>query len=118
MRDHKDLDVWRISMSWVEAVYEASARWPSEERYGLISQVRRSAVSVPANISEGAARHGTREFVHFLGIARASLAEAETLLILAGRLGYSPGETIGKLLEEQNRIARMLSGLVAALRSR
>lgn len=118
MRDHKDLDVWRLSMDWVEAVYQASGKWPYEERYGLISQVRRSAVSVPANIAEGAARHGTREFVHFLGIARASLAEAETLLILAGRLGYSPAGRIDALLEQQNRIARMLSGLVAALRSR
>ncbi len=87
LRSHHDLDVWKLSLDWVEAVYRCSSMWPSDERFGLVSQVRRSAVSVAANIAEGAGRRGTGEFIQFVGIARGSLAEAETHLLIARRLG-------------------------------
>ncbi|MFY7853623.1 MAG: four helix bundle protein, partial [Brevundimonas sp.] len=85
---YRDLDVWKLAVDWVEAVYRATSNWPSEERFGLTSQLRRAAVSVASNIAEGAARRSTGEFLQFIGMARGSLAEAETQLLIASRLGY------------------------------
>ncbi|WP_428153706.1 four helix bundle protein [Brevundimonas sp.] len=118
LRTHRDLDVWKLSLDWVEAVYRCSASWPSDERFGLISQVRRAAVSVAANIAEGAGRNGTGEFVHFIGIARGSLAEVETHLLIASRLGYLTTDHLQTLLADMERIGRMLSGLSTRLKQR
>ncbi|WP_426024483.1 four helix bundle protein [Brevundimonas sp. PWP3-1b1] len=118
LRTHRDLDVWKLSLDWVEAVYRCSVSWPSDERFGLISQVRRSAVSVAANIAEGAGRNGTGEFVHFLGIARGSLAEVETHLLIAARLGYLTTDDLQPLLADMERIGRMLSALSSRLKQR
>ncbi|MFN6982592.1 MAG: four helix bundle protein [Brevundimonas sp.] len=118
LRTHRDLDVWKLSLDWVEAVYRCSVSWPSDERFGLISQVRRSAVSVAANIAEGAGRNGTGEFVHFLGIARGSLAEVETHLLIAARLGYLTTDNLQPLLADMDRIGRMLSALSTRLKQR
>ena len=118
LRTHRDLDVWKLSVDWVEAVYRCSVSWPSDERFGLISQVRRSAVSVAANIAEGAGRNGTGEFVHFLGIARGSLAEVETHLLIAARLGYLTTDDLQPLLADMERIGRMLSALSSRLKQR
>ncbi len=85
IRGYRDLLVWRKAMDWVERGYEATSHWPRDERFGLISQIRRAAVSVASNIAEGAARRSTGEFIQFLGISRGSLAEAETQLLLAER---------------------------------
>lgn len=118
MDTHRDLDVWKLSLDWVEAVYRRSADWPSDERFGLTGQVRRAAVSVAANIAEGAGRKGTGEFIHFLGIARGSLAEAETHLLIATRLGYLDADQLSMLLADVERIGRMLSALTARLKQR
>ncbi|WOB79237.1 four helix bundle protein [Brevundimonas nasdae] len=118
LRTHRDLDVWKLSLDWVEAVYRCSALWPSDERFGLISQVRRAAVSVAANIAEGAGRKGTGEFVQFIGVARGSLAEVETHLLIAGRLGYLTPDQLQPLLAEMERIGRMLSALSTRLKQR
>lgn len=75
---HKDLNVWKESIQLVIDVYEITQKLPSEEKYGLISQIRRSAVSVPSNISEGVGRSSTKEFIRFLDIANGSLSELET----------------------------------------
>jgi four helix bundle protein len=99
-------------------VYRVSSLWPQAERFGLTSQVRRAAVSVPANIAEGAERHGTAEFLQFLGIASGSLAETETHLLLAVRLGMLTAEDAAPLEQLAAEIGKMLSGLKRSLRSR
>jgi four helix bundle protein len=115
---YRDLQVWVRSLDWAESIYKATARWPSDERFGLISQIRRSAVSIASNIAEGAARRTTGEFVQFVGIARGSLAEAETQLILARRLDYISDEQVKGLLDRSDEISRMLAALAAALAKR
>ena len=87
-RPHEGLEVWREAMTLVEAIYACSARFPDAERFGLTSQIRRAAVSVPSNIAEGAARRSTPEFQRFLSIARGSLSELDTQLQIAVRLNY------------------------------
>jgi four helix bundle protein len=118
LRTHRDLDVWKLSINWVEAVYRCSATWPPDERFSLTSQVRRSAVSVAANIAEGAGRKGTGEFIQFLGIARGSLAEVETHLLIAERLNYLTPDQLRPVLADLERIGRMLSVLSARLKQR
>lgn len=85
-RDHRNLRVWQEAIALVEMVYRFTATFPREEQYGLTSQLRRAAVSVPANIAEGAARTGTKELLHFLSIASGSLSELDTLLEVCERL--------------------------------
>lgn len=86
-RPHERLDVWRDSMNLVEMIYRLTGTFPHDERFGLTSQLRRAAVSIPSNIAEGAARRSTPEYLHFLSIARGSLSEASTQLQIARRLG-------------------------------
>ena len=112
---YRDLEVWRHALDWTEAIYQTTTHWPRDERFGLISQVRRAAVSVVSNIAEGSARKSTGEFMQFIGIARGSLAEAETQLILAQRLNYLPSADAKALLGGSERISRMLVGLSASL---
>lgn len=118
VRSYRDLIVWQKSLSWVETVYLNSRDWPSDERFGLISQARRAAVSVSANIAEGSGRRSTGEFLQFLGIARGSLAETETLLLLALRLGYSEEALVQQMLTDAEEISRMLASLIASLKRR
>ena len=117
-QNHRDLKVWQISIDLVETVYRLSRSWPKHELYGLVSQVRRAAVSVPANVAEGAGRKSTGEFIQFVGIARGSLAELETLLVVAGRLDYLEREPLEHLLADIAEVGRMLSGLMHSLRDR
>ncbi len=117
-RSHRDLKVWQIALDVTETLYRITADWPRHEQYGLISQVRRAAVSVPANIAEGAGRRTPGEFVHFVGIARGSLAELETLLIIARRLGYVEEPVYRTLSEELFELGRMATGLLRSLNER
>lgn len=118
VQSYQDLEVWRQSMDLAETVWRLSARFPTQERYGMTSQLRRAATSVPANIAEGAQRHGTGEFPQFLGIASGSLAETETFLLLAERLDLLPPERSKAALEQADAVGRMLSGLKRSLQTR
>jgi four helix bundle protein len=112
---HKDLDVWKKAMDLAAQVYSLTARFPKEELYGLTSQIRRSAVSIPSNIAEGAARHSRKEFIQFLHIASGSVAELETQLLLAIRMGFIPGDSIISHVEE---VRKPLLGLLRSLKKK
>ena len=88
MRPHQKLEAWAKGIELVIAIYKNNEHFPKEERYGLTSQIRRAAVSIPANIAEGAGRHSRKEFAHFLSNSQGSASELETELIIANRLGY------------------------------
>lgn len=115
LQSYRELVVWQKSMTLAESIYRFSSQLPKEEIYGLRSQLTRAAVSIPANIAEGQARQSTGEFLHFLGIARGSLAELETLLMLCGRLNYFPSETVESVLKDCEEIGKLLTGLVKSL---
>lgn len=117
-RPHENLDVWRRSVDLVVDIYEVTKCFPSDEKFGLTSQIRRAAVSIPANIAEGAGRNHEKEFVHFLGIAQGSSSELETELLIALRLGFIEEEIYQKIYEDVNVIARMIVGLTNHLKGR
>ena len=100
MATHKELDVWKEAIDLVTKVYGLTNGFPDTEKFGLISQIRRSAVSVPSNIAEGAARGTNKEYVHFLNISLASLSELETQLIISEKLNYPSDPQIVKDLEK------------------
>jgi|SRR5580692_5176012 four helix bundle protein len=104
----KDLKIWQKSMVLVEECYKASANLPSEERFGLTSQIRRASTSVPANIAEGFGRWNTREFLRFLAIASGSLRELETHLVIACRLGFLSERAIEPIFQSIDDLARMM----------
>lgn len=97
---HKNLDAWKKSVNLVVEIYKLTSCFPQEEQFGLISQIRRSSVSIPSNIAEGAARNSNAEFIRFLNIAQGSLAELETQLIISRELGFLDSEDIFHLIDE------------------
>ncbi len=111
MAGYRDLVVWQKSMELVADVYRATESFPKYELYGLVNQLRRAAVSIPSNVAEGQARNSKKEFHQFVGHARGSLAEVETQIELACRLGYLSRGVASKLLDEAGHIGRMLTGL-------
>ena len=116
IKSYRDLLVWQKSMDLAQSIYSITARYPPEERFGLTAQMRRAAVSIPSNIAEGSSRNSTGEYLNFLGIARGSLAELETQLMLAERLSLSPVPA-PDLSMETAEVGRLLNGLMRALRS-
>jgi four helix bundle protein len=116
LRSFRELVVWQKSVDLAEKVYLATKGFPKEELFGLTSQMRRAAVSIPSNIAEGQSRNSTGEFLQFLGIARGSLAELETQIELARRLGYLTPQQAEALLAECTEIGKTLSGLMKSLR--
>ena len=111
MRPHEKLDVWKKAIDFVVAVYRATDDFPNEERFGLISQLRRAAVSILANIAEGAGRKSSREFAHFLSTSQGSASEVDTELLIASRLGYFESSRYSELRASLDEIGRMLTGL-------
>ena len=116
VRRHYDLKVWQVSIQLVKKIYVVTTAFPNEETYGLVSQMRRAAISIPSNIAEGAARGGTKEFIHFLGVARGSLSELETQLYISKELGYvTNAQDVDSQIEE---IFRLLGGLISSLKDK
>ena len=113
VRTHKDLEVWKEAMQLVRNVYTWSQNLPKEEVYGLVTQIRRAAISIPSNIAEGAARGSRREFRQFLYVALGSLAELETQIFLAKELFGVDDEGLLAQMEKQRRL---LLGLIKSLR--
>ena len=114
--NYRDLAVWQKAMDLVEAVYEQTERLPNHEMFGLRSQLRRSAVSVPSNIAEGQGRRSRREFCKFLKIARGSLCEMETQILIAERLKYVPAGVAAQIIAKCAEVGRLLNGLIRSLR--
>ena len=118
LKSYRDLEVWKQSINLVAQIYLASKGFPPDERFGLTSQVRRAAVSVPSNIAEGAARTTTGEYLQGLSVASGSLAEVETQIIVASRLEMLLPRDMERLLGQADGISKMLGGLKRSLQSR
>ncbi len=118
VQDYRDLIIWQKAIDLVPEVYRLIKRFPKEETYALADQVRRAAVSIPANIAEGQARQHTREFLQHLSVARGSLGELDTLLIVASRLGYLTEYESAELERSLLDLRRPLITLILRLREK
>jgi four helix bundle protein len=110
-RSYRDLEVWKLSVELVKEVYRTTVEFPNYELYGLTNQIRRAAVSIPANIAEGQARNSSKEFRQFLSVAFGSAAELETHLIIAREIGYLTNEKYQYLMDPLERIMKMVKSL-------
>ena len=116
VKSYKDLMIWQRSMDLVEFIYRLTEDFPPKENFGLVSQMRRAAVSIPSNIAEGYGRQSTGSYSQFLLIARGSLFELETQLEISTRLKYVPTTESKKILSEIVEISKMISSLISKLR--
>ena len=114
-KHYKELLVWQKGMNLAKLVYKLTMRFPAEQRYGLTSQLRRAAISVPSNIAEGQGRRTTADFVKYLSIAYGSLREVETQALIARRLNYVAEVALNKVLNHAGEVGRLLNGLMASL---
>ncbi|GMQ30149.1 four helix bundle protein [Algoriphagus confluentis] len=112
MHNYKELNVWKRSIKLCSAIYKLTANFPNEERFGLISQIRRASVSVPSNIAEGGGRRTNREFVHFLGVAHGSICELESQLHVSVELEFADFVKIESIIDEITEIQKMLYALI------
>lgn len=116
-QSYRQLVAWQKAMEFVREIYRVTRTFPGDEIYGLTSQLRRAAVSVPSNIAEGQARYSPREFYRFLQVARGSVAEIETQLEIALSLDYLTSASARSLLSKTAELGRILNGLIAATKS-
>jgi four helix bundle protein len=112
MKTHKDLNVWKESVLLVTLIYDKTKSFPKDELFGLTSQIRRSSVSIPSNISEGAARESNKEYLRFLYIAQGSLSELDTQLLIANNLNFLINSDYAQIDERIISIRKMLAGLI------
>ena len=117
IRDYKELEVWKKSVALTIELYKLTGGFPVAERFGLTSQIRRASISVPANIAEGWGRGSRGEYIQFLTVARGSLMELETHLIIAGNLNFLDSEKSDRAMSMVNEIEKMLNRLIAVLRN-
>ena len=118
METHKDLRVWQQGIEMVTSIYMRTKAFPKDEVFGLVSQMRRAAVSVPSNIAEGYARGTDREKLHFLRISSGSMSEIETQLMLSLNLGYISQEVYDELSERVTSVWKQLNALISSLKKR
>lgn len=112
MKTHKDLNVWQESINLVTLIYEKTKSFPKDELFSLTSQIRRSAISIPSNIAEGAARESNKEFLRFLFISQGSISELDTQLLIANNLNFLSKDDYVELAEKLVSIRKMLAGLI------
>jgi len=117
VRPHKNLVAWKEAIQLVKDIYLLCDRLPESEKFGLVSQLKRASVSVPANIAEGAARSSKKEFIYFLYISSGSLSEVDTLLTIAIELNFLKPEDLTIVLERTHKIASLINGLIKSLKS-
>jgi len=117
MRPHKNLIVWKDSIEFVQFIYKLTKKFPDTEKFGLISQLNRASVSVPTNISEGAARNTKKEFIQFLFISSGSLSEVDTLLTISSKLNFINENEFSEANIKMNRISSLLNGLIKKLKA-
>lgn len=115
LHDHKELIAWQKAIILVENIYKMTQNFPKEEMFGIISQMRRCAISIPSNIAEGHSRNSTGEFKQFLGIAKGSSAELETQLIIANKLGFINDEKLKENNDLLIDVRKLISGLLRSL---
>ncbi len=113
---HEDLDVWRRAIDLVDRVYDLCATLPTAEKYGLVGQLQRAAVSVPANIAEGCGRDTTKDLLRHLSISQGSLAELRTLLVIIRRRRFADATSIDQVEQDASTVGRLLVGLQRSLR--
>ena len=118
IKSYRDLEVWQQAMDLAVECYKVTQRFPKTEMFGIVSQIRRSASSVPANIAEGHGREGRAHFVQFLRVAQGSLKELETHLLLSARVGFLQEKESGPILRRCADVGKMLRGLIRALDAR
>ena len=118
MKSHRDLDVWKRSVELITFIYDVTKSFPKEEIYGITNQVRRAAVSIPSNISEGAARHHNKEFIQFLYISFGSISELETQIIICENLKFLVITDSTKIQNELTELRKMILGLIRHLESK
>jgi four helix bundle protein len=116
IKHFKELKVWQKGIEIVKDIYEITKRFPKEEMYGLTTQMRRSAISIPSNIAEGFKRHHAKEYKQFLYIALGSIAELETQMVIAKEVDLIEGTTLDNVNEKLDHTSRMLSSLISKLR--
>ena len=118
VKSFRDLIVWQRGVQFAESIYRLTRQFPKDETYGMTSQLRRAAVSISSNIAEGHERDSTKEYLHHLSYAIGSIAEVETLVVIASRLGYLPQDTAKLLASECDELERMIHAIQKTLRDR
>lgn len=118
IQSYRDLQVWQQAMDLAELCYQSTRRFPKDELYGAVGQVRRSAASVPANIAEGYGRESRGEFIQFLRIAQGSLKELETHILLCQRVGLAGADSFDTILSRCGAVGKMLHALIRSLQSK
>ena len=118
MANYKDLDAWKKSIEYVTEIYKVTNSFPESEKFGLVNQMRRAAVSIPSNIAEGASRQHIKEYIQFAYISLGSLNELNTQLVIASNLKYIDAVTYTNMLEASDNIGKMLNGLIKYLKSK
>ena len=118
LKNYKELKVWQKSYELCLDIYKITSKFPKEERYGLVSQMRRSSISVPSNIAEGYGRKTTADYIRFLYIAYGSNCELETQVLLSGDLGYLESIKLEGIKEEVQEVERMLKALIKSLENK
>ncbi len=116
INSYKDLIAWQKAVALVSDIYKVTESFPESEKFGMLSQLRRAAVSVPANIAEGWGRENTKNYLQFLRISRASLYEVETLLIIANNLEYLTENKKQEMFDKTEEVAKIINGLIKSLK--